>query len=116
MSGTDIRPLPVHEALVVLESKIGGRWGMASDVTISERIRSTLATFLKQDVDTIKLHQSLRNDLGLNSVDTFELVFELEEAFNFEIPDQDFPKLTTVSEVIAYVEGRVRKLSTQTSR
>jgi acyl carrier protein len=84
---------------------------MASDLTISERIRSTLAVFLKQDVDTIKLHQSLRNDLGLNSVDTFELVFELEEAFNFEIPDQDFPKLTTVSEVIAYVEGRVKKVS-----
>ena len=84
---------------------------MAVDVTISERIRGAIADFLKQDVDTIEAHQSLRNDLGLNQVDTVELVFELEEAFNFEIPDQDFPKLTTVSEVIAYVEGRVRKVS-----
>lgn len=84
---------------------------MASDVTISERIRSTLAKFLRQDIDTIKPQQSLRSDLGLTSVDTFELVFDLEEAFNIEIPDQDFPKLTTVSEVIAYVEGRVKKVS-----
>lgn len=88
---------------------------MASDLTISERIRSTLAKFLRQDIDTIKPHQSLRSDLGLTSVDTFELVFDLEEAFNIEIPDQDFPKLTTVSEVIAYVESRVRKVSLKTS-
>lgn len=43
---------------------------MPVDVTISERIRGAIAGFLKQDVDTIEAHQSLRNDLGLNPVDT----------------------------------------------
>jgi acyl carrier protein len=50
----------------------------------------------------------LRNDLGLDSADAIELVFFLEEVFDFEVPDQDFRKFTTVSEVIAYVEGRLK--------
>ncbi len=80
---------------------------MATEETISQQIRRALAEVLKRDVESIHPHQSLRNDLGLNSVDTFELVFELEEAFHVDIPDQDFPKLTTVAAVIEYVEARI---------
>ena len=89
---------------------------MASDLTVSERICTALAVFLKRDISTITPHQSLRHDLGLTSVETFELVFDLEEAFNFEIPDQDIPQLTTVAEVIAYVERRGKEVPRKTSR
>ncbi|MEP6958323.1 MAG: acyl carrier protein [Nitrospirota bacterium] len=81
---------------------------MARDITIAERIRTTLAKRMKRDISAIQPHHSLRNDLGLDSADAIELVFFLEEAFDFEVPDQDFRKLTTVSEVIAYVEGRLK--------
>ena len=80
---------------------------MASDLTIGERIRTELAKRLKRTVGEIQPHFSLRNDLALDSADAIELIFYLEEAFDLEIPDQDFKKFTTVSEVIAYVEGRL---------
>lgn len=81
---------------------------MAIEVTIAERIQSALAEFLKQPKDKIEPRHSLRNDLGLNSVDTFELIFLLEDTFNFEISDADIQKLVTVSDVIAYVEHRLK--------
>ena len=75
---------------------------------IFERIRNALAQHLKRDAATILPQHSLRNDLGLNSVDTFELFFDLEDAFDIEIQDQDIQKLTTLSDLVGYVEGRLK--------
>jgi acyl carrier protein len=80
----------------------------AQGLTIAERIRNELAKRMKLDVSAIQPHYSLRKDLGLDSADAIELVFYLEETFDFEVPDQDFRKFTTVSEVISYVEGRLK--------
>ncbi|MEP6889032.1 MAG: acyl carrier protein [Nitrospirales bacterium] len=82
---------------------------MAPDVTVAERICNALAHHLKRDAAAILPQQSLRNDLGLNSVDTYELFFDLEDAFDIEIHDQDIQKLVTVSDLVGYVEGRLRK-------
>lgn len=81
---------------------------MTSNHTISNQILTSLSERLKRDVSQIQPHHSLRQDLGLDSADSIELVFALEEMFDFEVPDQDFRKWTTVSEVIQYVEGRVQ--------
>lgn len=81
---------------------------MTPHETIFERIRNALAQHLKRDAATILPQHSLRNDLGLNSVDTFELFFDLEDAFDIEIQDQDIQKLTTLSDLVGYVEGRLK--------
>jgi len=81
---------------------------MISDVAILERIRNALAHHLKREAATILPQHSLRNDLGLNSVDTYELFFDLEDAFDIEIHDQDIQKLVTVSDLVGYVEKRVK--------
>ena len=81
---------------------------MASRHTVAEQILTSLSQRLKMDVSQIKPQHSLRQDLGLDSADSIELVFALEEMFDFEVSDQDFRKWTTVSEVIEYVEGRVQ--------
>ncbi len=80
---------------------------MASDLTVADRIRTELAKRMKHDISRIQPQHSLREDLGLDSADSIELVFSLEEMFDLEVPDQDFRKLTTVSSVIQYVEGRL---------
>ncbi|HJT19424.1 MAG TPA: phosphopantetheine-binding protein [Nitrospira sp.] len=80
---------------------------MESNLNVSHQILSSLSKRLKLDVSKIQPQHSLRYDLGLDSADSIELVFALEEMFDLEVSDQDFRKLTTVSEVIAYVEGRL---------
>lgn len=81
---------------------------MASHSAIAERVRTALAQYLKQDPATIELHHTLRDDLGLDSMATIELLFQIEEVFDLQIPDEDLQQLATVADVIAYVEGKVR--------
>ncbi len=56
---------------------------------------------------SLRLTDSFREDLGLNSLDAVELIFRVEEAFDLMIPDEDVPKLTTVGHIVDYVEKRV---------
>jgi acyl carrier protein len=80
---------------------------MASESDIAVRIRRALGEYLKRDPAAIEPRHALRDDLGLDSMATIELLFKIEEAFDLQIPDQDLQKLVRVSDVIAYVEGRV---------
>ena len=80
---------------------------MPAQADIAMRVRTALADYLKRDVKTIKLTDALQNDLGLDSMATIELVYQIEDAFNLEIPDQDLAKLITVANVTAYIEGKV---------
>lgn len=43
-------------------------------------------------------------DLGLDSLDTVDLIMQLEQTFGIRIPDEDYPKLTTFKGVLDYLE------------
>ena len=79
---------------------------MATDPTISLKIRASLAEYLKRDPATILATQHLRDDLGLDSMAVIELLYRIEEAFALQIPDQDLVGMTTVGHVVGYVEKR----------
>jgi acyl carrier protein len=82
---------------------------MATDPTISLRIRTALAEYLKRDSATILTTQHLHDDLGLDSMAVIELLYRIEETFDLQIPDQDLMGLTTVGQVVNYVEKRLGK-------
>ena len=80
---------------------------MPAETDIAIRVRTALANYLKRDVKTIKLSDTLRNDLGLDSLAIIELLYEIEDAFDVQIPDKDLATLVTVDNVTAYIEGKV---------
>lgn len=80
---------------------------MPPESDIAVRIRTALGEYLKRDPASIEPRHALREDLGLDSMATIELLFKIEEVFDLQIPDQDLQKLAKVSDVIAYVEGKV---------
>lgn len=43
------------------------------------------------------------NDLGLDSLDHVELIMNIEDDFNFEIPDGDAEKLLRPRDVVEYI-------------
>jgi acyl carrier protein len=47
-------------------------------------------------------------DLNADSLDAVELVMAFEEAFDVQIPDEDAEKMTTVGEVITYLEKKAQ--------
>ena len=44
------------------------------------------------------------DDLGADSLDTVELIMQLEEEFGIEIPDEDAEKITTVGAAVEYID------------
>jgi acyl carrier protein len=81
---------------------------MLPESAIATRIRTALAQHLKRDVSKIQPQDDLRKDLGLDSLAMIELLFKIEEAFDLEIPNDDLSKITTVGDVVAYVEARLQ--------
>ncbi|WHZ15064.1 MAG: Acyl carrier protein [Nitrospira sp.] len=80
---------------------------MAKKTEVSDKIIHALADYLKRDAASIHATYHLRDDLGLDSMAVIELLYRIEEVFNLQIPDQDLVDLTTVGQVIEYVQGRV---------
>lgn len=78
-----------------------------ADQAITQQIIQALATYLKRDAASITESHHLRDDLGLDSVAVIELLFEIEDRFKIQIPDQDLVGLSTVGSVAAYVEQRL---------
>ena len=70
-----------------------------------EKIKSLLAEELGVNADEITAETSFREDLGADSLDLFELVTNLEEEYNIEIPAEQLEEMTTVGKVIDYLKS-----------
>ena len=72
--------------------------------SVEERVVNIVAEQLGVDKDKIKTESNFVNDLGADSQDTVELVMELEEEFDINIPDDAAEKIQTVGEAISHIE------------
>ncbi|MBP1645570.1 MAG: acyl carrier protein [Bacteroidetes bacterium] len=51
---------------------------------------------------------SFTGDLGADSLDTIELIMEIEKEFGISIPDDQAEKITTVGDAIAHIENATK--------
>lgn len=79
---------------------------MATD-TIAERITFIVAYQLGLNIADVKPESAFASDLGADSLDMVELVMELEDEFDLEIPDVDATKIKTVQQAIDYITAKV---------
>ena len=74
--------------------------------SIEERVTDIVSEQLGVEKDKISRETSFVNDLGADSLDTVELVMELEEEFDTNIPDDAAEKIQTVGQAIEYIENQ----------
>lgn len=68
-----------------------------------ERIKEIVSENLGVDAAQITEESSFKDDLGADSLDIFEMVMALEDEYEIEIPTEDLEKITTVGDVINYI-------------
>ena len=68
-----------------------------------EKMKSIISEQLGVDENNIELETSFKEDLDADSLDLFELVMAIGDAFNVEIPADDVAELHTVEDVIDYL-------------
>jgi acyl carrier protein len=74
---------------------------------VAEKVIATLASVKRIPADKITLETNLQ-ELGIDSLDVFTLLFELENAFKISIPDDEVRLIKTVNDI---VEG-IKKIVT----
>ncbi len=80
--------------------------------SVKERVIDIVAEQLGVNKEQITLETSFVNDLGADSLDVVELVMELEEEFDINIPDDAAEKIQTVGQAVEYIEKAVDKTPT----
>ena len=76
---------------------------------IFDKIKPIISERLSVDESKITEGSSFIEDLGADSLDTVELIMQLEEAFDIQIPDEDAEKIATVGDAVKYIETHVNK-------
>lgn len=70
-----------------------------------EKVINVVAESLGMEESEIKAESSFKDDLNADSLDLFEMVMALEEEFDVEIPSEDLEGITTVDDVVKYIEA-----------
>lgn len=71
-----------------------------------ERIMLVLHLYDKIDPSKLTLNSHFVHDLGLDSLDHTEIIMEMEDEFNFEIPDRDAEKLLRPADILRYITDK----------
>lgn len=76
---------------------------MAED-ELFEKIQKLIADKLEIDVSKITMDSSFRGDLGADSLDTYELVYAIEEELGVTIPDEKANEFETVRDAYNFIK------------
>lgn len=70
---------------------------------VFEKVRGVIVEQLGISAEDVKETATFVEDLAADSLDIVELVMQIEEEFEMQIPDSDAEKIVTVGDVVDYI-------------
>ena len=74
-----------------------------------EKMQKLIVEKLDIDAAQVTLDASFRNDLGADSLDTYELVYAIEEELGVSIPDEKANEFETVRDAYDFIKAELDK-------
>lgn len=71
-----------------------------------EQVKDLISKGLNVDREKITIDTHLQKDLGADSLDAVDLIMEIEDTFNVEIPDEVVTNLNTVRDIVTFLESK----------
>lgn len=71
-----------------------------------EKVAAIIAEQVGISVEEIKPESTFTDDLGVDSLDLFQIIMAFEEEFGVEIATEDTEKIATVQDAINYIESK----------
>ncbi|MCI9065758.1 MAG: acyl carrier protein [Lachnospiraceae bacterium] len=70
-----------------------------------EKLREVIAEVLSVDTKEITLETTFLEDLGADSLDVYQIIMGIEEAFHIEIQAEKAERITTVGEAVELIKN-----------
>lgn len=80
----------------------------AKSSEIVEKVIGTVCSELDRDSEEVTMESDLA-DMGADSLNLTDIVLEIEDAFGFEMPEDDMQKMKTVGDLVRFTEAHAAK-------
>ena len=74
-----------------------------------EKLKKLIADNLEIEADKITMDSNFRQDLGADSLETYELVYAIEEELGISIPDEKANEFETVRDAMDFIQSQMGK-------
>ncbi|MBQ4560211.1 MAG: acyl carrier protein [Tyzzerella sp.] len=72
-----------------------------------EKLKEIIIDVLNVSEEDIKMETTFVDDLGADSLDIFQIIMGIEEAFDIEIENEDAEKIVTVGDAVEQIKSAV---------
>jgi len=69
-------------------------------MSVEENVLEVVSRLLKYEISDLSLETNLRKDLNADSIDSVEVIFELEDIYEIKIEDEVAEELTTIGSIV----------------
>ena len=73
-----------------------------------EKIKEIIIEQMNVSEDAITLETTFTGDLGADSLDIFQIISEIEEAFDIEFSNEAAEKIKTVGDAVNYIKNALK--------
>lgn len=73
---------------------------------VLEKVKEILVEELDVEEENIKLESKIKDDLGADSLNLFELISKIEDELDVTIEEDDYSKLVTVNDIVEYITNK----------
>ena len=78
---------------------------------IQKKLTDILAKHVTMDPSNVTLDKHLKFDLGLDSLDVAEMVYEIEETFGITVSDESADKIQKISDMVDFISDKMSAVS-----
>ncbi len=71
-------------------------------------VKQVIAKELELEEEKITPEARIQEDLGADSLDVMNITMRLEDEFNLRIPDEDLTKISTVQDIVDYIQSHIQ--------
>lgn len=72
-----------------------------------EKLQEIIADVLNVEAEDITMETTFVDDLGADSLDIFQIIMGIEEAFDIEIENEQAEKIVTVGDAVEQIKNAV---------
>ncbi len=69
-----------------------------------EKLKSIIAEVLNVDPDEITMETTFTDDLGADSLDVYQIVMGIEDAFDIKVEEEAAEQITTVGQAVELIK------------